>query len=147
MTKQKNTYKYSNFGNNVVDLRESRDFSQTYLADLLNLNKNVLGRIERRERPLRDVEILKLAEIFKVSTDLILDNKTEVDLDEQEKFLDYRRNNQKDISKQIPYFIEYLEREPGLTFEGRELSREERKDIAVAFEVVNRLIGEKLSQK
>ncbi|KPG72036.1 helix-turn-helix domain-containing protein [Enterococcus sp. RIT-PI-f] len=147
MAKQKNTYKYSNFGNNVVDLRESRDFSQTHLADLLNLNKNVLGRIERGERPLRDVEILKLAEIFKVSTDLILDNKTEVDLDEQEKFLDYQRNNQKDISKQIPYFIEYLEREPGLTFEGRELSREEKKDIAVAFEVVNRLIGEKLYQK
>ncbi|WP_461202608.1 helix-turn-helix domain-containing protein [Enterococcus sp. N342-3-1-2] len=146
MTKQKNTYKYSNFGNNVVGLRESRDFSQTYLADLLNLNKNVLGRIERGERPLRDVEILKLAEIFKVSTDLILDNKTEVDLDEQEKFLDYRRNNQKDISKQIPYFIEYLEREPGLTFEGRELSREDRKDIAMAFEVMNRLIGEKLLQ-
>jgi transcriptional regulator with XRE-family HTH domain len=147
MTKQKNTYKYSNFGNNVVDLRESRDFSQTYLADLLSLNKNVLGRIERGERPLRDVEILKLAEIFKVSTDLILDNKTEVDLDEQEKFLDYQRNNQKDISKQIPYFIEYLERESGLTFEGRGLSHEERKDIAVAFEVVNRLIGEKLLRK
>lgn len=147
MTKQKNTYKYSNFGNNVVDLRESRDFSQTHLADLLNLNKNVLGRIERGERSLRDVEILKLAEIFKVSTDLILDNKTEVDFDEQEKFLDYQRNNQKDISKQIPYFIEYLEREPGLTFEGRELSREERKDIAMAFEVVNRLIGEKLLRK
>jgi len=147
MTKQKNTYKYSNFGNNVVDLRESRDFSQTHLADLLNLNKNVLGRIERGERPLRDVEILKLAEIFKVSTDLILDIKTQVDLDEQEKFFDYRRNNQKDISKQIPYFIEYLEREPGLTFEGRELSREERKDIAMAFEVVNRLIDEKLLRK
>lgn len=147
MTKQKNTYKYSNFGNNVVDLRESRDFSQTDLADLLNLNKNVLGRIERGERPLRDVEILKLAEIFKVSTDLILDNKKQVDLDEQEKFFDYQRNNQKDISKQIPYFIEYLEREPGLTFEGSELSREEKKDIAVAFEVVNRLIGEKLLRK
>jgi len=147
MTKQKNTYEYSNFGKNVVDLREMKNFSQTHLADLLSLNKNVLGRIERGERPLRDVEILKLAEIFKVSTDLILDNKTEVDLDEQEKFLDYRRNNQKDISKQIPYFIEYLEREPGLTFERRELSHEERKDIAVAFEVVNRLIGEKLLRK
>ena len=53
----------------------------------MNLNKNVLGRIERGERPLRDAEILKLAEIFNVSTDLILDNQIEIVPNVQREFL------------------------------------------------------------
>lgn len=72
MSQQENLYDYSKIGENVINLRESKNYSQAHLAKLMNLNKNVLGRIERGERPLRDTEILKLAEIFNVSTDLFL---------------------------------------------------------------------------
>ena len=145
MAQQENLYNYSRIGENIVDLRESKNFSQAHLANLMNLNKNVLGRIERGERPLRDIEILKLAEIFQVSTDLILDNKAEIVADVQESFSDYRSKNQKDISKQMSRFVDFLKKEPALTFEGRVLSSEEQKNIVVAFEVTKRLISEMLS--
>ena len=113
----------------------------------MNLNKNVLGRIERGERPLRDTEILKLAEIFNMSTDLILDNQTEVVPNVQENFLDYRNKSQKDIAKQMSKFLDFLKKEPNLTFAGKELTSEERKNITMAFEVTNRLINETLARK
>lgn len=147
MSQQENLYEYTRIGENIVNLRESKNYSQAHLAKLMNLNKNVLGRIERGERPLRDTEILKLAEIFNVSTDLILDNQTEVVPNVQENFLNYRNKSQKDISKQIAKFIEYLKKEPNLTFAGKELTSEERKNITTAFEVTSRLISEQLSRK
>ncbi|MCC4044736.1 helix-turn-helix domain-containing protein [Enterococcus gallinarum] len=147
MSQQENLYEYTKIGENVVNLRESKNYSQAHLAKLMNLNKNVLGRIERGERPLRDTEILKLAEIFNVSTDLILDNQTKVVSNVQENFLDYRNKSQKDISKQIAKFIEYLKKEPNLTFAGKELTSEERKNITMAFEVTSRLVSEQLSRK
>lgn len=147
MSQQENLYEYTRIGENIVNLRESKNYSQAHLAKLMNLNKNVLGRIERGERPLRDTEILKLAEIFNVSTDLILDNQTEVVPNVQENFLDYRNKSQKDISKQIAKFIEYLKKEPNLTFAGKELTSEERKNVTTAFEVTNRLVSEQLSRK
>lgn len=147
MSQQENLYDYSKIGENVVNLRESKNYSQAHLAKLMNLNKNVLGRIERGERPLRDTEILKLAEIFNVSTDLILDNQIEIVPNVQESFLDYRNKSQKDISKQTAKFIEYLKKEPNLTFAGKELTSEERKNITMAFEVTSRLINETLARK
>ena len=57
MSQQENLYDYSKIGENVINLRESKNYSQAHLAKLMNLNKNVLGRIERGERPLRDTEI------------------------------------------------------------------------------------------
>jgi transcriptional regulator with XRE-family HTH domain len=136
MSKQENLYESSRIGENVVNLRESKNYSQAHLAKLMNLNKNVLGRIERGERPLRDTEILKLAEIFHVSTDLILDNQTEAIPDLQ-----------KDIYKQMSKFLDFLKKEPNLTFSGKVLSSEERKNITTAFEVTSRLISEQLSRK
>lgn len=147
MSQQENLYESSRIGENVVNLRESKNYSQAYLAKLMNLNKNVLGRIERGERPLRDTEILKLAEIFHVSTDLILDNQTEVITKVQEDFSDYRNKSQKDIAKQMSKFLDFLKKEPNLTFSGKVLSSEERKNITTAFEVTNRLIIEQLSRK
>lgn len=147
MSQQENLYDYSKIGENVINLRESKNYSQAHLAKLMNLNKNVLGRIKRGERPLRDTEILKLAEIFNVSTDLILDNQIEIVPNVQENFLDYRNKSQKDISKQTAKFIEYLKKEPNLTFAGKELTSEERKNITMAFEVTSRLINETLARK
>ncbi|MBK0039075.1 helix-turn-helix transcriptional regulator [Enterococcus sp. S52] len=147
MSQQENLYEPSRIGENVVNLRESKNYSQAHLAELMNLNKNVLGRIERGERPLRDTEILKLAEIFHVSTDLILDNQTEAIPDLQKNFLDYRNSSQKDISKQMSKFLDFLKKEPNLTFSGKVLSSEERKNITTAFEVTSRLISEQLSRK
>lgn len=146
MAQQENLYNYSRIGENIVDLRESKNFSQAHLANLMNLNKNVLGRIERGERPLRDIEILKLAEIFQVSTDLILDNKAEIVADVQESFSDYRSKNQKDISKQMSRFVDFLKKEPALTFEGRVLSSEEQKALAMAFEVTKQVVRAQLAR-
>ncbi len=55
----------------IITLRESHNLSQAQLAKLMGLNKNVMGRIEHGDRPLRAEEILKLAEIFDVSTDFM----------------------------------------------------------------------------
>ena len=42
----------------IITLRESHNLSQAQLAKLMGLNKNVMGRIEHGDRPLRAEEIL-----------------------------------------------------------------------------------------
>ncbi|MCR1901524.1 helix-turn-helix domain-containing protein [Ligilactobacillus apodemi] len=61
----------NNITKTLITLRESRNMSQAQLANLMGLNKNVMGRIERGLRSLRADEIVRLAKIFDVSTDFI----------------------------------------------------------------------------
>ena len=52
--------------------REELEITQKELAEKIGLNVSVMNRIESGERPARDDEIIKIAEILKVSTDYLL---------------------------------------------------------------------------
>lgn len=60
-------------------MREKRGWTQKELANRVNLNVSVMNRIESNERPIKDNELLNLANVLDVSTDYLLgriDNST-----------------------------------------------------------------------
>lgn len=61
-----------NFGNRLKTLRIKKKLTQQQLADLLGLTKSVISAYENGLRyPVYDV-LIKIARIFKVSTDFLL---------------------------------------------------------------------------
>lgn len=101
-----------------------------------------MGRIEHGTRPLRAEEIVKLAEIFDVSTDFILGQKQEQPLVGEEKYQLHQQQMNKDLAKKIKDLINLTENEPDLNFDGLPLTKENRQLLANALE-----IGLHLSQK
>ncbi len=132
-----------NVSNTIINLREQKNISQVELSELMNLNKNVMGRIERGERPLRDNEILKLAQIFNVSTDLILGKQDVNDTLEEENYWSYVEQTEKDVAKQIENLIDRVEEETDLYFYGEPITTDERRLLAGVLEVGVRVAKEK----
>ena len=132
-----------NIPKTIVNLREQKNMSQVELSKLMNLNKNVMGRIERGERPLRDNEILKLAQIFNVSTDLILGKQETADRLEEKDYWSYVEKTEKDVAKQVESLIDRVEEEENLYFYGEPITADERNLLAGIFEVGLRVSKEK----
>lgn len=132
-----------NIPKTIVNLREQKNMSQVELSNLMNLNKNVMGRIERGERPLRDNEILKLAQIFNVSTDLILGKQETADRLEEKDYWSYVEQTEKDVAKQVESLIDRVEEEENLYFYGEPITADERNLLAGMLEVGLRVSKEK----
>lgn len=93
--------------NKIINLRESKDWSQAELARRLDVNKSVMNRIESGERKVSSDELKKLSDIFDVSTDYLLgqtddkgkdptlvaahldDDLTDEQMDEVQKFIEF----------------------------------------------------------
>ncbi|MGJ3734828.1 helix-turn-helix domain-containing protein [Lactiplantibacillus plantarum] len=58
----------------IINLRESNNWSQKDLAEKMGLNKVTMNKIEHGNRSISNDELLKLANIFNVSTDYLLGN-------------------------------------------------------------------------
>ena len=56
----------------IYDLREDHDFTQKKVAEYLGLNPNVYRRYEKGVRDFPIDIILKLADLYRVSTDYLL---------------------------------------------------------------------------
>lgn len=52
-------------------LRESKELTQKELADALHIDRSVYNKIESGIRPIRDNELVKFADFFKVSIDYL----------------------------------------------------------------------------
>lgn len=59
-------------GKKIISLREKRGWTQRELASRVNLNVSVMNRIESNDRPVKDSELLNLANVLEVSTDFLL---------------------------------------------------------------------------
>ncbi|MEK4228930.1 helix-turn-helix domain-containing protein [Solibacillus sp. FSL H8-0538] len=59
-------------GKKIISLREKIGWTQRELANRLNINVSVMNRIESNERPVKDSELLNLANVLDVSTDYLL---------------------------------------------------------------------------
>lgn len=55
-----------------MSLREEKGWSQRELARRVNLNPSVMNRIELSERPIKDQELAKIADVLDVTTDYLL---------------------------------------------------------------------------
>lgn len=58
--------------NRIKELREAQGISGTKLAELLHISPQYLYDLERGERRLNEDTVVKLAEVFNVTTDYIL---------------------------------------------------------------------------
>lgn len=56
----------------IIDLRESKNWTQTQLAEKMGLSKSTMSKIESGYRKITTDELKLLAEIFGVSTDYLL---------------------------------------------------------------------------
>lgn len=69
---------YNNFGDNmkyikiIKDLREDNDKTQQQIADYLGISQTMYARYERGANELPIRHLLKLADYYGVTTDLIL---------------------------------------------------------------------------
>lgn len=111
----------------IINLREKQNMSQAELSKQMNLNKNIMSRIERGERPLRDNEILKLAQIFHVSTDLILDDQDVIAAQGESDYLEFLKKEEKDVAKQIECIVEQINSEEEITFYDTSITSKDRK--------------------
>ncbi|MGE7915302.1 helix-turn-helix domain-containing protein [Lysinibacillus xylanilyticus] len=59
-------------GKRIISLREIKGWTQRELANRVNLNVSVMNRIESNERPVKDSELISLANVLDVSTDYLL---------------------------------------------------------------------------
>lgn len=59
-------------GERIRNIREDKDVLQQELADAVGMNVSVLSRIEKGTRPIRDDELIKIAQKLSVSADFIL---------------------------------------------------------------------------
>jgi len=60
-------------GEKIRTLRNAHELTQEELAAKLHMNRAILNRIELGTRPLRDDEILQIANLFNVSADFLLE--------------------------------------------------------------------------
>ncbi|MDB7774387.1 helix-turn-helix transcriptional regulator [Lactiplantibacillus plantarum] len=63
-----------NLASRIINLRESKNMKQSDLARRLSLDKSSMSKIESGTRKVSSDEILKIANIFDVSTDYLLGN-------------------------------------------------------------------------
>ncbi|WP_370854714.1 helix-turn-helix domain-containing protein [Megasphaera sp.] len=59
-------------GERIRNVREDKDILQQELADAIGINVSVLSRIEKGTRPIRDDELIKIANKLSVSSDYLL---------------------------------------------------------------------------
>lgn len=69
------------FGNKLKELRAQNGLTQKQLADQLGITKSVVSFYERQERTPSPEVLRKMAAVFRVSTDFLLDIDTTKRLD------------------------------------------------------------------
>ncbi|ATU71458.1 XRE family transcriptional regulator [Levilactobacillus brevis] len=65
-------------GERIKYMRQRVKLSQEGLADKIGVNRAVMSRIENGTRPVRDIELSSLADVFEVTTDYLLGRKTDL---------------------------------------------------------------------
>ncbi|EAC4963681.1 XRE family transcriptional regulator [Listeria monocytogenes] len=56
----------------IVQLRIKKSISQKELAKKINIDDSTMNKIEKGNRPIRDKELVKIADVLEVSTDYLL---------------------------------------------------------------------------
>ena len=69
---------YKGLGERIKTLREQMNFSQEQLSQSLDINRVSLSQIENGDRKISAEELSKLAKLFNISTDGLLDLKAEI---------------------------------------------------------------------
>lgn len=66
-----------NIGTRIIELREKQGMTQLEFAKKVNINNSVMNRIEKGLRPVRDDELLSIAECLGVTPNTLLGIKSD----------------------------------------------------------------------
>lgn len=106
----------------IIDLRESRNWTQKDLADKMGFNKVTMNKIEHGNRNITNSELAKFADIFEVTTDYLLGkNSTPVWADKKDT---------SDLEKFL------TDNEGSMTYGGEDLTEEEKEQVRVAMTTI-----------
>jgi len=77
-------------GQRITELRKEKKLQQKEVAEILEMNRIILNRIELGKRPIHDDELIKFSNFFGVSIDYILTGKNKFSLPQKDlnKFLE-----------------------------------------------------------
>ncbi len=94
-------------GKRIVKLRETKGWSQRELSRRVDLNPSVMNRIELGDRPIKDHELYKFADVLEVTADYLLSRTDDPGPKSSKKEL--TEKDEKDISKRIGKMKEDLQ--------------------------------------
>lgn len=78
---------YENIGKNIKKLRLKNGYTQEELSELVDITCSYVGQIERNERKISIDKLYKIANVFNVSIDSIIEKTSE----------DKQKTNKKDL--------------------------------------------------
>ncbi|WP_304651685.1 helix-turn-helix domain-containing protein [uncultured Ligilactobacillus sp.] len=105
--------------NNIINLRESRNLSQSELAKLMGIHNSYISKIESGTRKVSTSELNKLAAIFDVSTDYLLGRKKTKDSSEEQETKDLKKFLEDNLDN-------------GMTFGDGKVTQEDREKLEIA---------------
>lgn len=123
--------------NRISELRSRENLTQKDFAKKINMNYSVISRIETGERPIRDDELINIANFFNVTTDYLLGRSHDPRLSKKEE---------RDIQKELTAWKEDLENGTlQMKLDGNEIDEEVKQFIIDNME--NTLILARLKAK
>ena len=117
------------FGLRLRALRNEKKLTQDELGKLLNVSGKTIGTWERDSRQPNIEAINKLASIFDVTTDYLLGNSNEKQL---QKYYDLSDKEKNDIAIQAEKLMEGIETGNNLNFYGEPATKEQKDRILIA---------------
>ncbi|WP_196607170.1 helix-turn-helix domain-containing protein [Pectinatus frisingensis] len=124
----------------IKELRTEKNLTQKELANLLSLTPKMISFYELGQRtPPSDI-ILKLAEIFNVSTDYLLGRESdEYDKLSNDNLPELNKKDEKDIAKELEKMMSDLDSDGGLSFYGEPLDDDNKEILRTSLENTLRL--------
>lgn len=69
---------FETVGNNILKILEEKNMTQKELADGIGISKQVMTKIVKGQKAINALEIKKISELLKVTTDELIEEKEEV---------------------------------------------------------------------
>ncbi|MFC4771918.1 helix-turn-helix domain-containing protein [Enterococcus hermanniensis] len=116
--------------NRIINLRESKDWTQTELGKKIGLEKSTMNKIENGSRKVTTDELRQLAKVFGVSTDYLLGNTS------KRNYYDLTEKDENSIQKQLEEMIGDLSQGGPLSFskDESEIDQETRELLIASLE-------------
>lgn len=125
------------FGYKLKTIRKKRGLTQAKLADKLGVCASTIGMYEQGRREPDNKMLAKICEVLNVSTDYLIG------------FDKFDKDMKKEVDDVIDEFINTLEKQPNLMFDGKPITEDDRDKIVTAIKIAASvaIYGERKSKK
>ncbi len=130
------------FGLRLKQLRTENKMTQTELGKKLNVTKASISGYENGTRNPDQESLVKIAEIFNVSTDYLLGKETT-----QKKYYELTDKDEKDISERLQVMIEDLENSAHYSKESGEMDDNTKQLLIMSLENSLRIAKQEAKKK